>query len=323
MIARQTVARAACGRAHALRSLLVTICCLLTLAACEQTTVAPRETVTLSIAGSTAMQPVLLELTDVFARQQPHVVFNLRGGGSELGETLVRNGRVDLAASTLLPGEADDDDVRRTPIGLDGVVIIVNVRRAVETLRVEQVRNLFTGDVLEWSTVENEAAGEEASASENPEPNAEQAALSQGDDEILLVSREDGSGSRAVFEERIMQGAPVSLTAVVMPTSADVVEYVASQPNAIGYVSPAYLQCPATDAEAQPVERVYVVALDGLLPNDQTLRDQSYPLTQPLYLLTRSEIADSESSETVRQFVDFVLSPRGQAIVGRYHTRLR
>ena len=289
---------------------------------------APRETVTISIAGATAMQPVLLELTDAFSRQQPHVVFSLRGGGSELGEALIRDGQVDLAASTLLPGETDDN-ARRTPIGLDGVAIIVNARRNVETLTVEQVRNIFTGDVLDWSTIESEAAAE-ADATENPDPSTGEAELPQGEDDILLVSREDGSGSRGVFEERIMRGAPVSLTAVVMPTSADVVEYVASQPNAIGYVSPAHLQRPtagaaadaatvvAGDAEAQPSEHVRLVALDGLLPADSTLRDQSYPLTQPLYLLTRGE-----PTETVRQFVDFVLSPRGQAIVGRYHTRLR
>ena len=292
---------------------------------------APRETVTISIAGATAMQPVLLELTDAFSRQQPHVVFSLRGGGSELGEALIRDGQVDLAASTLLPGETDDN-ARRTPIGLDGVAIVVNARRDVETLTIEQVRNIFTGDVLDWSTVESEAAAE-VDPTENSKPGTpgtEEAAPPQGDDDILLVSREDGSGSRSVFEERILQGAPVSLTAVVMPTSADVVEYVASQPNAIGYVSPAHLQRPtagaaadaatvvAGDAEAQPSEHVRLVALDGLLPADSTLRDQSYPLTQPLYLLTRGE-----PTETVRQFVDFVLSPRGQAIVGRYHTRLR
>lgn len=303
-------------------SLLSPLLCLIAtfvLSACEQTEVASREPVTLSAVGATAMQPVLAELTSAFQQQHPHVVFDLRGGGSELGETQIRSGQVDLAASTLLPRDDEQEQIQRIPIGLDGLVVIVNEQQSLESLTSEQLQAIFAGDVLNWSSIEQgrvdpsvPTAAEETSQAEEDSTDGEAVAVAL-EDEILLVSREGGSGSRIVFEERIMQDAPVSLTAVVMPTSADVVDYVASRPSAIGYVSAAYLTESGVNSE-----RVQSIAVDGLLPSDRTLRDQSYLLVQPLYLLMQTE-----PDEWVRQFVDFALSPAGQSIVSRYHTRLR
>jgi ABC-type phosphate transport system substrate-binding protein len=73
------------------------------LVACEGAAVATPPRVTLTIAGSTSMAPVLTALTDAYTRQHPNVVFDLRGGGSTLGEAAIRAGRYDLVASTLFP----------------------------------------------------------------------------------------------------------------------------------------------------------------------------------------------------------------------------
>ncbi len=101
----------------------------------------------------------------------------------------------------------------RVPIGVDGLAIVVHSSNTVQGLTNEQLRGLYNGKILDRSEVGGEAG------------------------EVLLVSREDGSGSRIYFESEIMQDEPVSLTAVVMPTSQDVIEYIAKTPNAIGYVS--------------------------------------------------------------------------------------
>jgi phosphate transport system substrate-binding protein len=277
------------------------------LAGCEETVnVAPEPPTTITIAGATSMRPLLIELTEQFSRQHPSVVFDLRGGGSALGEAQVANDLVSLAASTLQPvqevvtsdASGAADGLRRTLIGLDGLAIILHPSTRVENLTLLQLADIFSGRILNWR------------------------AVGGGEQEIQLVSREEGSGARRSFEDRVMGDRPVSLTAVVMPTSADVVDYVASHPGAIGYVSRAYvtdLLDPArVEAEATPVARVRVSAVEGLLPTVDALRSQSYFLLQPLYL-----IGAADPQPRVRQFLDFVLGPAGQEIVARLHAPLR
>jgi phosphate transport system substrate-binding protein len=275
----------------------------LVLAACDQVAVATPQPVTLTIGGSTAMQPVLASLADTFSRENPNVLFDIRGGGSTLGESRVLVSEIDIAASTLLPdemrsGDAGTDDspnnraadsLIHTPIGLDGVAIVVNEQNTVESLTIQQLRELFNGRSLDWTTVDGLG------------------------DEVFLVSREDGSGTRALFEERIMGGEAVSLTAVVMPSSADVADYVAKQPLAIGYVSEAYVGPDDTSSND-----IRIVAIEGRFPDADLDGIEPYFLTRPLFLVT-----NGEPTGWSRQFVDFALGPSGQEIVDRYHTRIR
>lgn len=277
---------------------------LIGLAACQPPDVAPRRTTVVRIAGSSAMQPVLYELTTAFTRQHPTVRFEVTGGGSTTGEERVMAGQVDLAASTLISPTVPTT-ARRTPIGIDGLALIVHASNPITTLTVSQLQTLYSGRSFNWVDVGGPPS------------------------ELLLISREDGSGSRQLFEARVMGEEPVALTAVVMPTSGDVVAYVAKHPNALGYVSRAYvlavLASPAAEAtavatpdEAARALGVNVVAVDGQIPTQQAIQTQSYPLIQALYLVSRTR-----PTGWLQQFVDFTLSPAGQAIVARYHGRVR
>ena len=280
------------------------IVALIGLAACQPPDVAPRRTTVVRIAGASAMQPVLYELTTAFTRQHPAVLFEVAGGGSTTGEERVLAGQVDLAASTLLSPTVPTA-ARRTPIGLDGLAIIVHENNPIAALTLTQLQALYGGRLFTWAEVGGAA------------------------DEVLLISREDGSGSRQLFEARVMGEEPVALTAVVMPTSGDVVDYVAKHPNALGYVSRAYVLAvidqaasPATEVATPDAARrplgVKVVALDGQLPTAQAIQTQRYPLIQPLYLVSRTR-----PTGWLQQLIDFTLSPAGQAIVARYHGRVR
>jgi phosphate transport system substrate-binding protein len=263
------------------------------------------------------MQPALQALTAEYTRRHPNVLFTLNGGGSTLGEEMAMSGRVNLGASTLFPPAEPTSAQRalvRTPIGVDGLAIIVHNSNIVEGLTTDQLRGLYSGTILDWSEIGGEAG------------------------EVLLVSREDGSGSRILFEDEVMQGEDVSLTAVVMPTSQDVVDFIAKTPNAIGYVSRALVMAqevsavatatppnliteavtPTITATKTPSVRVRVLPLDGELPTLAALRARSYPLIQPLYFVSRGQ-----TWGIIRQFVDFVLSPAGQTIIRRYHLPVR
>lgn len=281
------------------RWLLVT---LFVLVACQPPGVTPRRTTVVHIAGSSAMQPMLYELTTAFTRQHPAVLFEVTGGGSTTGEERVMAGQVDLAASTLISPTVPTM-ARRTPIGLDGLAIVVHASNPITTLTMSQLQALYSGRVFTWE---------------------EMGGLPE---EVLLISREDGSGSRQLFDARVMGEEAVALTAVVMPTSGDVVTYIAKHPNAIGYVSRAYVlaaidqaipNVPAPPDEAARVLDVKVVAVDGQVPTQQAIQTQSYPLIQPLYLVSRTRPTGWQ-----QQLIDFALSPAGQAIVARYHGRVR
>ena len=307
------------------------LCCLsVLLAACEQATVNPPTPTTITIAGATAMQPVLHDLTAEYSQRHPTVLFNWLGGSSAIGEERLLAHEVDFAASTLVPDKPISTTVVtpavspkitspqpalvRIPIGLDGLAVIVHPTNAIRNLTLIQLHDLFSGRILDWS------------------------ALGSTSGEVGLVSREDGSGSRWLFEKRVMGADRVSLTAVVMPTSADMVDYVAQNPGAIGYVSRAYVvdalrqqtDRVTENAPPRPTQgitktvpsgsrsRVRVVRVENQLPDIENLKKQSYFLTQPLFLLTLGQ-----PQGISREFVDFVLSPAGQAIVERYHARVR
>jgi phosphate transport system substrate-binding protein len=297
------------------RWLLGLLCAALALSACgEQLAVATPRPASLLIAGATSMHPVLHDLASEFMRRNPHVQIVVHGGGSTLGEEQVAAGRIDLAASYLLPPEANAGGppgiplsrsrLVRTPIGVDGLAIVVHGSNDVEALSLQQLRDIFAGHMLDWQEVGG-APGE-----------------------IMLVSREDGSGARILFETRVMDEEPVSLTAVVMPTSGDVVDYVSKTPSAIGYVSRSWVLDAVAAAQNGSggngnganggVRSIRVVRVEGYLPVADTLRTQTYPLIQPIYLTSRGE-----ARGVARQFIDFALSPVGQVIVGRYHLRVR
>lgn len=288
---------------------LVAVLLALALTACEQTALVTQPPVTIRIAGATSMRLVLRDLSAEYSRQHPNVLFDLRGGGSLLGETLAASQQTDLGATTLFPPQAladgatpATDALVRIPIGLDGVAVIVHGSNRVNALSLVQLRDIYGGQLLDWQS------------------------LGSDNGDILLVSREDGSGSRALFESRVMGDEPVSLTAVVMPTSADVLDYVAHNPQAIGYLSRAdvagLLPPGSESTEAAAVvpllPNVRVVAVEGELPTIDAISAQRYALLQPLYL-----VSHEEPQGRVRQFVDFVLGPVGQGIVARYHAPVR
>ena len=178
---------------------------------------------------------VLSDLTTEFNRQHPGVLFAIRGGGSTIGEELVRRREVDLGASTLFPPQQALDPTpanRRMRIRgriADRIGQVGSCRSSQQQHQrafTVQLRDIFAGRLLDWLALGSDAG------------------------EIQLVSREDGSGSRILFETRAMGEEHVALTAVVMPTSQDVVEYVAKNPSAIGYVSRAEVAELITEASS-------------------------------------------------------------------------
>jgi phosphate transport system substrate-binding protein len=261
--------------------LIFVICYLLFLPSCGAT-VTPPAPVYLKAAGSTAMTPLLQDLAAAYHERQPDVTLDVNTGGSALGRELAAAGQVDLGLTSWLP-DSPPQGTQATVVARDGIALIVHPTNVITGLTLVQAHDLFQGSLGDW-----QAVGGASSV-------------------VQAVSREDGSGTRAAFEALVMQGNRVTPTALVMPNSQAVVDYVARDPRAIGYVSMAYVG-----------DKVRAVAVEGLVPNPQNVSRAEYNLTRDLVILTRPDAPGA-----VRAFLDFILSPAGQAIVGQRYGRVR
>jgi len=241
----------------------------------------PPEPVHLKVTGSTSMQPLVEELAQAYTKRYKHVTITVEGRDSILGIELVSQGQVDIGMASWK--ESEDSSLWSTPIALDGIAIVVHPQNPVEGLTLLQLQDVFFGRVWDWKDVGGQAG------------------------EIVTVSREDGSGTRVVFEDLVMKGKRVTPTAVVMPSSRAVVEYVAGHPEAIGYVSMGHIS-----------QEVKALKIEEVVPTPQSVRRGEYYLFRPLFLVTRQE-----PTGEVKGFIDFVLSPTGQSIVGKKYGRVQ
>ncbi len=238
----------------------------------------------LRIAGSTSMAPALREIAAAFQAQNPNVLLEVQGGDTGNGWEDLRAGRAEVAAlSWWDASKAAPPGYRLVPVARDGIAIVVHPRNPITNVTALQLRSLFGGEVLDWSGLGGE----------------------QG--EPVIVSREEGSGTRAAFESRIMGDRRVTLNALVMPTTRAVADYVASHRLAVGYLS-----ADAADS------RVRVVPVEGLLPSKEAIGSGGYHLTRTLYLAAREP-----ASPGLQAFLDFAQGPAGAAIWDKHYAALR
>jgi len=242
----------------------------------------PRPPVLLRVAGSTSMQPLLRELATAYSKQHKYVSFEFAAVGSDAGLELLRRDKADLAlVSRPLRAEEELDlstgkrALNSTLIAWNGIAVIVNEKNPLRKLSPYQIRNIFEGQILTWEE------------------------LGGSSEDIVVISREDGSGTRAVFEAQMMNGHRVTPTALVMPGSEAMRNYVATHPTAICYLSQGWLG-----------PGVAAIGIDGVLPSQQSIEQGTYPLTCPFLLVYRED-----PHPEVASFVAFAGSPAGQVIV--------
>jgi phosphate transport system substrate-binding protein len=238
--------------------------------------------VLLRLSGSTSMQLLLRELATAYSARNKYVTFEFSLVGSTAGLEALRRGSADLAmvSREWQPNEGQDLSTSQqvlipTVIAYDAVAVIVNETNPVRRLSIYQLRNLFEGQTLNWEELGGTAG------------------------DVVVLSREDGSGTRDVFEGLIMNGHHVTSMALVLPGSEAMRDYVAKHENAVGYLSSAYLG-----------SGVAAISIDNAAPERSKIEDGSYPLARPFLLVTQENPTSEAAS-----FVQFALSPAGQAIV--------
>lgn len=266
------------------RSPLIILIPLWTLAACtSQPLTVTHAPLSLRIVAADSCEPLVEELAAAYEATHPWVTVRVETLNSTLAEETLRAGGADLAALSWLE-EDPQEPLWSVPFATDAVALIINPANPVEALSLMQVQFIFRGQLSDWSSVTDNWTAE-----------------------IQVVSREEEAGTRAAFEAAVMGHYDVTLTAVVMPSSQAVIEYVATVPTAVGYVSTLWLD-----------DRVRVLPVEGLLPTEETVADGSYPLSRPLYLA-----APAEPSGELQEFVQWVLGPQGQALVGQRYGQVK
>jgi phosphate transport system substrate-binding protein len=259
---------------------LVAVLLLPGLTACGVTPT-PTQPVSLTVAGSTSMVPLIEKLAAAYTARQPQVAFDIQGGGSRLGQQLVEGNQVDIGLVSWPPPHLGDD-IELVPVAGDAIALVLHPDNHQTGLSLVELQEIFSGRLLDWRSVDGPALP------------------------IQVVSREDGSGTRAAFEALVMEDQPVTPAAIVLPNDQAVVDFVADNPEAIGYVSFRFV-----------TDELYAVPVEGITPTQETLTAEQYPVRRALALLL-----PQEAGPAAKSFVAFVVSPAGQAIVGEAWGRI-
>lgn len=232
---------------------------------------------TVNTDGSTSMESVVKALGEAFMEMNPEVTVNYSGTGSGTGIQSAIDGTCDLGLSSrALKDEEKTNGALENIVALDGVAVVINPANGVEDLTVEQIAQIFTGEITNWSE------------------------LGGTDGEIAVFGREAGSGTRGAFEEIVGVEDACKYTNEYSSTG-DVIGNVASNPNAIGYAS-----LSAVD------DTVKAVKVNGVAPSEDTVKDGTYEIQRPFVMVTKD---GAELSEAAQAFLEFAMSEDAADII--------
>ena len=222
---------------------------------------------TVNTNGSTSMESVMGVLKEGFAEVQPNITVNYTGSGSSAGVTGAQDGTCDIGlASRDL--KADETGVTAITIAKDGIAIIVNPGNPVADLSIDQIAQIFTGKITNWSEVGG------------------------NDGQIVPIGREAGSGTRDGFES-ITGTEDACVYQNELTSTGEVIANVASNPNAIGYAS-----LSAVD------ETVKAITVGGVEASEATVLDGSYAIQRNFNFI----IPEGGVSDAAQAFIDYATS---------------
>ena len=186
-------------------------------------------------------------------KQGVEVAFEIAAEGSSTGVASVIDATAEIGMSSRDPkdkevakAKAKGVDMKAITMAKDGIAIIVNESNSIESISLEEIELIFSGDVTDWSGITAQTG------------------------EISAYTRNTSSGTYAVFQKLGMNSRDYGVDSQKMAGNEQIAAEVANNPNGIGYVGLAYIKTPG----------VKVLPVDGSMPEDP-----SYPIARPLYYL--------------------------------------
>jgi phosphate transport system substrate-binding protein len=244
--------------------------------------------------GSDTLVNLAVRWADAYMALHPEIRFSVTGGGSGTGITAMINGTVDIANASrkmkpeeIAAAEANGISPVEFVVARDAIAVVVHPSNPVDGLTLQQISDMYTGKITNWSEVGGE------------------------DRPVILLSRESNSGTYVYFLENVVRlgdkesGLLFYPDTLLMPSSEGISTEVRQNPNAIGYDGLGYVT---------PDQKVIAVARDAaspyVLPSVEAANDGSYPVSRPLQMYTAGE-----PTEEIKAYLDWIQGEEGQAIV--------
>ena len=232
---------------------------------------------TVATDGSTSMEKVIGALGEAFMEVNPDTTFTYNPTGSGSGIQAVQEGRCDIGLSSRALKDAEKEaGLTETVLAYDGIAMIVNPANPVEDLSLEQIADIYTGKITNWSEVGG------------------------NDSQIVLIGREAGSGTRGGFEE-IVGVVDACQYRQELSSTGDVITTVAQNPDAIGYASLAAVK-----------DTVKALKVAGVTPTEATVKDGTYTIQRPFVLATKT---GEKLNDVAQAFFDYATSADASEII--------
>ena len=232
---------------------------------------------TVATDGSTSMEKVIGALGEAFMEANPDTTFTYNPTGSGSGIQAVQEGRCDIGLSSRALKDAEKEaGLTETVLAYDGIAMIVNPANPVEDLSLEQIADIYTGKITNWSEVGG------------------------NDSQIVLIGREAGSGTRGGFEE-IVGVVDACQYRQELSSTGDVITTVAQNPDAIGYASLAAVK-----------DTVKALKVAGVTPTEATVKDGTYTIQRPFVLATKTS---EKLNDVAQAFFDYATSADASEII--------
>ncbi len=230
---------------------------------------------TLSMNGSTSMEKVIKAVNGAFMEKNKGVTVNLNLTGSGTGIQEASEGKCDIGNSSRKLKDEEAEKLDATVVGLDGIALVVNPANKLEDITLEDLAKVYSGEITNWK----ELGGDDKS--------------------IVVIGREDGSGTRDGFESIVM-GDKEPKYAQELESTGSVINAVATTDGAIGYASLANVD-----------ETVKALKIGGVEATEENVKSGAYEVQRPFICATLK----GSDNKLVKAYLDFILSEEGQALV--------
>ncbi len=230
---------------------------------------------TLSMNGSTSMEKVIKAVNGAFMEKNKGVTVNLNLTGSGTGIQEASEGKCDIGNSSRKLKDEEAEKLDATVVGLDGIALVVNPVNKLEDITLEDLAKVYSGEITNWKD------------------------LGGDDKSIVVIGREDGSGTRDGFESIVM-GDKEPKYAQELESTGSVINAVATTDGAIGYASLANVD-----------ETVKALKIGGVEATEENVKSGAYEVQRPFICATLK----GSDNKLAKAYLDFILSEEGQALV--------
>ncbi|MCK5832234.1 phosphate ABC transporter substrate-binding protein [bacterium] len=234
------------------------------------------------LTGSTTVLPIAQACAEAFMDINPKIDVTVRGGGSGVGIAAIIDGTCDIANSsrdikTKEITTAKGKGVNPTDhiVAWDGIAIVIHPNLTIKGITIERLRDIYTGKISNWK------------------------ALGGPNKNIIVVSRDVSSGTFEVFKEKVLEGGSVRDDALKLASNQAVSTTISTTPFSIGYIGLGYLN-----------NKVKAIQVNGIDATAASAKSGTYPIVRSLHMFT-----NGEAKGIAKQYIDFVLSSKGQEIV--------